>query len=54
MRSAVSWFVRWSRVSRIVATPLAWWLARSKSQWKEVVATVVSLPMVLPATVLGF
>lgn len=38
----------------IVATPLAWWLARSKSQWKEVVATVVSLPMVLPATVLGF
>lgn len=38
----------------IVATPLAWWLARSKSKWKEVVATIVSLPMVLPATVLGF
>jgi molybdate transport system permease protein len=38
----------------LLATPLAWWLARSKAKWKEVVATVVSLPMVLPATVLGF
>ncbi|WP_374546288.1 molybdate ABC transporter permease subunit [Rhodoblastus sp.] len=38
----------------IVATPLAWWLARSKARWKEIVATLVSLPMVLPATVLGF
>jgi molybdate transport system permease protein len=37
-----------------VATPLGWWLARSKAKWKEVVATVVSLPMVLPPTVLGF
>jgi molybdate transport system permease protein len=38
----------------MLATPLAWWLARSKAKWKEVVATIVSLPMVLPATVLGF
>jgi len=38
----------------MVATPLAWWLARSKARWKEIVATIVSLPMVLPATVLGF
>jgi molybdate transport system permease protein len=38
----------------VLATPLAWWLARSKARWKEVVATIVSLPMVLPATVLGF
>ncbi len=38
----------------VVATPLAWWLARSKARWKEVVATVVALPMVLPPTVLGF
>jgi molybdate transport system permease protein len=38
----------------VVATPLAWWLARSKARWKELVATVVSLPMVLPPTVLGF
>jgi molybdate transport system permease protein len=38
----------------IVATPLSWWLARSQAWWKEVVATVVSLPLVLPPTVLGF
>ncbi len=38
----------------LVATPLAWWLARSQAWWKEGVATVVSLPMVLPPTVLGF
>ncbi|HZZ61050.1 MAG TPA: molybdate ABC transporter permease subunit [Roseiarcus sp.] len=38
----------------VVATPLAWWLARSRAPWKEVVAAVVSLPIVLPPTVLGF
>ena len=38
----------------VVATPLAWWLARSKAKAKEIVATIVSLPMVLPPTVLGF
>ena len=38
----------------IVATPLAWWLARSKRWWREVVAAVTALPLVLPPTVLGF
>ena len=38
----------------VLATPLAWWLARSKRGWKEVIATIVSLPLVLPPTVLGF
>ena len=38
----------------VVGTPIAWWLARSRSAWKEVVATVVALPLVLPPTVLGF
>ena len=38
----------------VIATPLAWWLARSRAWWKEVVAAVVSMPMVLPPTVLGF
>jgi molybdate transport system permease protein len=38
----------------IVGTPLAWWLARSKAWWKEAVAALVALPLVLPPTVLGF
>ncbi len=38
----------------IVGTPIAWWLARSKAWWKEGVAAVVALPLVLPPTVLGF
>jgi molybdate transport system permease protein len=38
----------------VVGTPVAWWLARSKARWKEAVAAVVALPLVLPPTVLGF
>jgi len=38
----------------ILATPVAWWLARSGAWWKEIVAAVVALPLVLPPTVLGF
>lgn len=38
----------------IVGTPIAWWLARSQAWWKEGVATIVALPLVLPPTVLGF
>ncbi len=38
----------------IVGTPIAWWLARSKAWWKEGVAAIVALPLVLPPTVLGF
>src|SRR5262245_25560009 len=38
----------------IIGTPIAWWLTRSKARWKEAVATVVGLPLVLPPTVLGF
>jgi molybdate transport system permease protein len=38
----------------VLATPLAWWLARSASRWKPVVGAVVALPIVLPPTVLGF
>ena len=37
-----------------IATPLAWWLARSPSRWRAVVGAVVALPLVLPPTVLGF
>lgn len=38
----------------IVGTPIAWWLARTRSKWKGVVGAVVALPLVLPPTVLGF
>jgi molybdate transport system permease protein len=38
----------------VLGTPIAWWLARSRSAWREVVATLVALPLVLPPTVLGF
>ncbi|ALA17461.1 MULTISPECIES: molybdate ABC transporter permease subunit [unclassified Chelatococcus] len=38
----------------VIGTPLAWWLARSRRWWAEVVAAIVALPIVLPPTVLGF
>jgi molybdate transport system permease protein len=38
----------------VVGTPLAWWLARSRSRWKVPLAAVVALPLVLPPSVLGF
>ena len=37
-----------------VGTPVAWWLARTRSWWKSPVGAVVTLPLVLPPTVLGF
>jgi len=37
-----------------LAAPLGWWLARSRAPWKEAAAALVSLPIVLPPTVLGF
>lgn len=38
----------------LLGTPLAWWLARSRSRFKTVVEAIVALPLVLPPTVLGF
>ena len=38
----------------IVGTPVAWWLARTRSPLKGVIGAVVALPLVLPPTVLGF
>lgn len=38
----------------VVATPLAWWLARSRGFAGELVGALVALPIVLPPTVLGF
>ncbi len=38
----------------VLATPLAWWLARTRSGLREAVAAVAALPIVLPPTVIGF
>ena len=38
----------------LIGTPIAWWLARTHSCLKGAIAAVVSLPLVLPPTVLGF
>ena len=38
----------------LIGTPLAWWLARTHSAFKGFINAIVSLPLVLPPTVLGF
>ena len=38
----------------ILGTPVAWWLARTRSRLKGVFGAVVALPLVLPPSVLGF
>jgi len=38
----------------ILSIPLSYWLAYTKSKIKPVVETLVSMPLVLPPTVLGF
>ncbi len=38
----------------LAGTPLAWWLARTRSPLKGAVGAIVALPLVLPPTVIGF
>ncbi|MDD2873155.1 MAG: molybdate ABC transporter permease subunit [Azoarcus sp.] len=38
----------------LIGTPIAWWLARTRSWFKGPVGAVVALPLVLPPTVIGF
>jgi molybdate transport system permease protein len=38
----------------IIATPLAWWLAFTRTRGRTLVEAIVALPLVLPPTVLGF
>lgn len=38
----------------LVGTPLAWWLARTRSWVKGPIGAIVALPLVLPPVVLGF
>lgn len=37
-----------------IGTPLAWWLARTRSRLRTAIEAIVALPLVLPPTVLGF
>ncbi len=38
----------------VLCLPLAWWLARTRSAWRIPLGALLTLPMVLPPTVLGF
>lgn len=38
----------------LLGTPLAWWLAHTRSRLKPLFASLVAMPLVLPPSVLGF
>lgn len=38
----------------VIATPIAWWLSQTSSAWRKPIAALITLPLVLPPTVLGF
>lgn len=38
----------------VIAIPIAYWLSKTKSIFKPVLEAIVSLPLILPPTVLGF
>jgi molybdate transport system permease protein len=43
-----------SAILLVIGIPLAYWLAFSRRRWKFLIEAIVSLPIVLPPTVLGF
>lgn len=38
----------------VLGIPLAWWLAYARTRWKVVPEVLVTLPLILPPTVIGF
>ena len=38
----------------LIAAPIAWWLAFTRSSWRVPIEALTTLPLVLPPTVLGF
>lgn len=38
----------------LIGTPIAWWLANTHSRFKPIINAAISIPLVLPPTVLGF
>lgn len=56
--SAIGLTIRLATVTTLllflIGTPIAWWLARTRSWMKAPVGALVALPLVLPPTVIGF
>ena len=59
----MDWFPLWlslrvatlaTLISAMVGLPLAWWLAHGKFRGKGLLDALVTLPLVLPPTVLGY
>jgi molybdate transport system permease protein len=38
----------------VIAIPISYWLAYTKAKYKPIAETIISMPLVLPPTVLGF
>lgn len=38
----------------IISVPVAYWLSNTQSKIKPIIETLISMPLVLPPTVLGF
>ena len=38
----------------LIGTPIAWWLANTRTRFKPLIEAVVAMPLVLPPTVMGF
>ncbi len=38
----------------VLSLPLAYWLSQSRSRWRPIIEALVSMPLVLPPTVIGF
>lgn len=38
----------------LLGTPIAWWLATTRSWWRAPIGALVAMPLILPPTVLGF
>lgn len=41
-------------IAMLIGVPLAWWLAHGRNWWHDVATSVLTLPLALPPTVLGF
>lgn len=63
MTEAIEWSALWLTLRLavittvlllLIGTPIAWWLAGTRTRFRTVVEAVVALPLVLPPTVLGF